>query len=178
MAILSDRDIKEYIKEGKLYIEPFVEKNLTPNGYDLTIEEIFIPELNEKVNEGETKISCMRGFLISTKEYIKLGGEITAQLWIRTTYARKGILSSFGKVDAGFEGNLTLSAFNASDNEVNIKIGDTFAQIVFERMKSLPEKLYVKRSGNYMGQKGVTLEKRRVNKNNPASKTQKAEVPE
>ena len=160
MGILSDKDIKDYIKEGKLYIEPFLEDNLTPNGYDLTVEEIFIPELNEKVKEDVVKVSCMRGFLISTKEYIKLGGEITAQLWIRTTFARKGILSSFGKVDAGFEGNLTLSAFNASDSEVTIKVGDTFAQIVFERMESTPEKLYEKRSGTYMGQKGVTMGKR------------------
>ena len=160
MGILSDKDIKDCIKEGKLYIEPFVEENLTPNGYDLTVEEIFIPELKEKVCEGVVKVSCMRSFLISTKEYIKLGGDITAQLWIRTTHARKGILSSFGKVDAGFEGNLTLSAFNASDNEIEIKIGDTFAQIVFERMESLPEKLYENRSGNYMGQKGVTIGKK------------------
>lgn len=163
MGILSDKDIKECIKEGKLYIEPFEEENLTPNGYDLTVEEFFIPELKEKVCEGVCKISGMRRFLISTKEYIKLGGDITAQLWIRTTYARKGILSSFGKVDAGFEGNLTLSAFNASDNEIEIKVGDTFAQIVFERMESLPEKLYEKRSGNYMGQKGVTIGKKEGN---------------
>jgi dCTP deaminase len=159
MAILSDSDIKECIKDGKLYLEPFSEENLTPNGYDLTIEEIFIPELKEKVCEGVCSISGMRWFLISTKEYIKLGGDVSAQLWIRTTYARQGIMSSFGKVDAGFEGNLTLSAFNGSDNPVNIKIGDTFAQIVFERMQNKPKELYEERSGNYMGQKGVTLGK-------------------
>ncbi len=159
MGILSDKDIKEHIKEGKLYIEPFKEENLTPNGYDLTVEEIFIPELKEKIGEDEAKVSGMRWFLISTKEYIKLGSEITAQLWIRTSYARKGILSSFGKVDAGFEGNLTLSAFNASDDTVKIDIGGTFAQIVFERMENRPELLYEKRSGTYMGQKGVTMSK-------------------
>jgi dCTP deaminase len=160
MGILSDKDIKEHIKKGKLYIEPFSEVNLTPNGYDLTIEEIFIPELDEKVNEGTAKVSCMRWFLISTKEYIKMSGEITASLWIRTTYARKGIISSFGKVDAGFEGNLTLSAFNGSDHSVDIKIKDTFAQIVFQKMECQPDKLYEERSGNYMGQKGITMDKK------------------
>lgn len=164
MAILSDSDIKECIKDGKLYLEPFSDEKLTPNGYDLTIEEIFIPELKEKVCEGVCGISGMRWFLISTKEYIKLGGDVTAQLWIRTTYARQGIMSSFGKVDAGFEGNLTLSAFNASDNVVSIKIGDTFAQIVFERLQTVSEEPYEKRSGNYMGQKGVTLEKEKPEK--------------
>lgn len=178
MGILSDKDIKDCIKDGKLYIEPFSEENLTPNGYDLTVEEIYIPELKEKVREGIAKVSGMRRFLISTKEYIKLGCEITAQLWIRTTYARKGILCSFGKVDAGFEGNLTLSAFNASDNDINIKVGGTFAQIVFERMESRPEKLYEKRSGTYMGQKGVTMGKKSVLEENSGSKADKTEVPE
>ena len=102
----------------------------------------------------------MRWFLISTKEYIKLGGEITGQLWVRTSYARRGVISSFGKVDAGFEGNLTLSSFNASDSGVKIKVGETFAQIVFERMVNAPEQLYENRSGNYQGQKGVTQEKK------------------
>jgi dCTP deaminase len=160
MGILSDKDIKEHIKKGKLYLKPFSEVNLTPNGYDLTIEEIFIPELDERINEGTAKVSCMRWFLISTKEYIKMSGEITASLWIRTTYARKGIISSFGKVDSGFEGNLTLSAFNASDHAVDIKIKDTFAQIVFEKMECQPDKLYEERSGNYMGQKGITIKKK------------------
>lgn len=160
MGILSDTDIKEYIKEGKLYIEPFSEENLTPNGYDLTIDEVYVPELKEKIKKGFAKVPCMRWFLISTKEYIKLGGEITGQLWVRTTYARKGVISSFGKVDAGFEGNLTLSSFNASDSGVKIKVGETFAQIVFERMENAPELLYEKRSGNYQGQKGVTQEKK------------------
>jgi dCTP deaminase len=160
MSILSDTDIKEYIKKGRIYIEPFIEENLTPNGYDLTIEEVYIPELKERVREDMAEISSMRWFLIATKEYVKLGGEVAAQLWIRTTHARRGVLSSFGKVDAGFEGNLTLSAFNSSDHPLKIKVGDTFAQMVFEKMESTPAKLYEERSGSYMGSKGVTLDKK------------------
>ncbi|UCF09245.1 MAG: dCTP deaminase [Thermoplasmata archaeon] len=158
--MLSDRDIKDYIRKGKVYIEPFFEENLTPNGYDLTIDEVFIPELKERVREAAAEISSMRWFLISTKEYIKLGGEVAASLWIRTTYARKGVLSSFGKVDAGFEGNLTLSAFNSSDHPIKIRVGDTFAQMVFECLENASDKLYEERSGNYMGQKGVTMERK------------------
>jgi len=160
MVTLSDNDIKDYIKKGRIYIEPFFEENLTPNGYDLTIEEVYIPELKERIREDTAEISSMRWFLIATKEYVKLGGEVAAQLWIRTTHARRGVMSSFGKVDAGFEGNLTLSAFNSSDHPIKIRIGDTFAQMVFEKMKSTPAKLYEERSGMYMGSKGVTLVKK------------------
>ncbi len=160
IGILSDKDIKDYIKDGKLLIEPFSEVNLTPNGYDLVVEEVLIPELEKGFKEGVAEIPGKQWFLVSSKEYVRFSGEVTAQLWIRTTYARKGILASFGKVDAGFEGNLTLSAFNSSASTVEIKIGETFAQIVFEKMESLPEMLYEKRSGTYMRQRGVTLGKK------------------
>lgn len=160
MAILSDKDIQDYIKEKKLDIEPFFQENLTPNGYDLTVEEVYIPELDKRIEEGVAKVSSKQWFLIGTKEYVKLSGNITAQLWIRTSFARKGIISSFGKVDCGFEGNLTLSAFNSSNKTVDIKIGKTFAQMVFEMMERPPEELYEKRSGRYMGQRGVTLERK------------------
>jgi len=152
--ILSDRDIVEAIVRKQLSIEPFSRKNLTPNGYDLTVDEIMITKTGEKIKEGKVKIPTMTHFLVSTKEYVKLTG-VAGSLWIRTTFARKGIISSFGKVDVGFEGNLTLSAFNAG-SEIEIGAGERFAQIVFERITK-PEMPYFQRSGNYMGQKGITL---------------------
>ena len=91
MGILSDRDIKAAIKEGILSLEPFAEDNLTPNGYDLTVEEVYIPDTDDKVKEGSAGIAGRQTFLVGTKEYVKLSGEITAQLWLRTTYARQGI---------------------------------------------------------------------------------------
>jgi len=147
--ILSDRDIKKAIAKGEIFIEPFNEKNLTPNGYDLTINEIFIDGERKK----EANIPPLKWFAISTKEYIKVGN-MAAQLWIRSTYARKGIMASFGKVDAGFEGCLTLSGFNSKD-EINLKQGERFCQIVFERLSSEPLKPY---NGKYKGQMGIRLE--------------------
>ena len=146
--ILSDRDIKEAILRKSVQIEPFSEDNLTPNGYDLTVGEIYI----EGEKKKEAKIAPLKWFAISTKEYIKLK-DVTAQLWIRSTYARKGVLSSFGKVDVGFEGCLTLSCFNARQ-EIEIKEGDRFCQIVFERLASKPSKYY---EGKYKGQKTIKL---------------------
>jgi dCTP deaminase len=67
-------------------------------------------------------------------------------------------MASFGKVDAGFHGTLTLSCFNASDENVEIPIGDRFSQIVFERLESKPSELYEKKSGSYHKQRGITLD--------------------
>ncbi|MEM2935429.1 MAG: dCTP deaminase [Candidatus Thermoplasmatota archaeon] len=146
--ILSDRDIKKYILNGEIEINPFEEGNLTPNGYDLTIGEIYLDGKRRR----KTKIKPFTWFAISTREYIKIKN-LTAQLWIRSTYARKGIFASFGKVDAGFEGCLTISCFN-SFQEIEISEGDKFCQIVFEKISSKPEKYY---NGKYKGQRKVKI---------------------
>jgi dCTP deaminase len=157
MSILSDRDIIEAFKTQDLDIEPFVEKNLTPNGYDLSIEEVFIKKNDEYVKKGKALIPPLSWFAISTREFVKMGPKITSQLWIRSSYARKGILASFGKVDAGFHGTLTISCFNANDESLEIPIGDRFCQIVFENMENVPSELYDKKSGNYQNQIGIKL---------------------
>ena len=157
MTILSDKDIEKNIKLKQLDIEPFDNKNLTPNGYDLTISEIYISNKNTHINEGLALIPPKTWFVISTKEFIKMGSDITSQLWIRSSYARKGIFASFGKVDAGFHGTLTISCFNSNDIEIEIPIGDRFCQIIFEELSSTPSELYEKKSGNYQNQKGIKL---------------------
>ncbi len=146
--ILSDKDIREAILKGDISIEPFRKENLTPNGYDLTIKEIYI---NGEIKE-KAIIQPMTWFAIATEEYIKLKN-VTAQLWLRSSYARKGLLSSFGKVDAGFEGCLTISCFNTCQ-QIELKRGDTICQIVFEKMLSKPSKYY---EGKYRGQRSIKL---------------------
>ncbi|UCB58833.1 MAG: dCTP deaminase [Thermoplasmatales archaeon] len=157
MSILSDVDIKNYVEENVLGIEPFIEKNLTPNGYDLSIDEVYIKKNDEHIKEGMAVIPPLSWFAVSTKEFVKMGPLITSQLWIRSSYARKGVMASFGKVDAGFHGTLTISCFNSNDTPLEIPIGDRFCQIVFEKMNSIPSELYDKKSGNYQNQRGIKL---------------------
>ena len=157
--ILSDLDIIELIDNDELGIEPFVKKNLTPNGYDLSIEEIYIKKTDENIKDGIAKIPAHTWFAISTKEFVKMGPKITSQLWIRSSYARRGVMASFGKVDAGFHGTLTISCFNSNDEVLEILIGDRFCQIVFENMNSIPSELYDKKSGNFQNQRGIKLKK-------------------
>ncbi len=157
MAVLSDTDILASLSDGDLKIEGFLEKNLTPNGYDVTIEEIWIPSTDERFKDGTVCVPGNSWFVIGTKEYLVLPLTLVAEIWIRTTWVRKGILSSFGRIDAGFNGNLTFSAYNASKNEVEVPIGERFAQVVFEELRSPPKKSYKERSGNYHCQRGITL---------------------
>jgi dCTP deaminase len=153
------------LENGKLTIENFEEKNLTPNGYDATIEEILFED--SVCREGAMAIKSLGWFAVSTKEYFKMGESTAAQIWLRTSWARKGIQASFGKIDAGFEGTLTFSGFNASAKPVELKIGDRFAQVVFETLSSNPLKTYDQRSAHYAGQRGITLEPKHRKQNGP-----------
>ena len=158
MSILSDEAILAALDVGEIEIEPFDSGNLTPNGYDLSIKEIEIPK-GQKVSEGELSIPAGKRFAVSTKERIACGPNICAQLWLRTSWARKGIICSFGKIDSGFDGTLTLLGFNSGEEAVKLVTGETFAQMVFEMMTGPATSLYSERSGNYQNQSGVTWSK-------------------
>ena len=157
MAVLSDTDIIAMLAEGSLKIEGYCEGNLTPNGYDVTIQEVLIPSSGQRISDGVASVPGSSWFVIGTKEYLILPANLVGEIWIRTTWVRRGILSSFGRIDAGFNGNLTFSAYNASREAVEVPIGERFAQVVFEELRSPPVKSYKERSGNYQGQRGITL---------------------
>ena len=154
---LSDGEIVELVKAGTLGIEPFDEARLTPNGYDLEIREVASPPA-PPVSRGVSRLPAGTRFAVSTREYVRLPDFLMGNLWLRTSWARKGVLASFGVIDAGFEGELTLGAYASA--EVEVEVGKTFAQMVFFRLGRPAIKPYAKRSGNYQGQRGVTLEPR------------------
>lgn len=156
--MLSDSDILSRLSDGSLKIEGFEEANLTPNGYDVTVGLILIPSTGEKISSGMAVVRGGTRFLIGTKEVISMPPDLAGQIWIRTSWARKGIVSSFGIIDAGFVGNLTFSALNASQDPVEVRVGERFAQVVFIPLHTPSEKGYGSRSGNYQGQRGITLE--------------------
>src|SRR5438552_12074474 len=100
MALLSDGDIRRYLAKGELRIEPFDEKNLTPNGYDVTIEEVLVPSSNDRTTRGVAKVPPATRFAVSTRESVGLGRHIAGQLWLRTTRARPGGPPLCGMIDA------------------------------------------------------------------------------
>ena len=61
--------------------------------------------------------------------------------------------------NSGFKGSLTLLGYNSGKDSVKVKIGNTFTQIVFEKLSTNANELYAERSGNYQNQKGVTWSK-------------------
>ncbi len=160
MAILSDADILDAVRSGALGLDPFEERHLTPNGYDLTVAEVMVPDVHgtdQVFRDGPVSVPPRERFILSTREVVRMPPDVAAQLWLRTSWGRRGVLAQFGKVEAGFSGTLTVPAFNAAAAPVDVAVGDRFCQIVFERLSSSPRRLYAERSGHYQNQRGVTL---------------------
>ncbi len=157
MAVLSDRDILYGMQNGHIGITDFSERGLTPNGYDLRVAEVSVNGVVYGKDTEVVKVPPKTMFFVSTIERVRMGDDICGNLWLRTTWIRKGTIAAFGMVDAGFEGTLTLGSYNSSDSELEIPIGERYCQLVFQTMTSASEKSYAKRSGHYQGQTGVTL---------------------
>lgn len=146
--MISDLTIIEMLKNGKLVIQGFEESNLTPNGYDVRVDEIF-------VDGGGQVIGSKKFFIVSTIEYFKLPDDIAAQIWLRTTWARRGIITGAGLIDAGFEGKLNIMSFNSSESSIILERGERYAQVIFIYLDRSAGSPYRKRSGHYFGQSGI-----------------------
>jgi dCTP deaminase len=157
MAVWSDSDFLAARAAGSFAAEPWHGEDLTPNGLDLRIGHVLVPStMGEPQAEGTAVVPPMTRFQVGTRTVLQMPADAVGSLWIRSSFARRGVLASFGKVDAGFRGNLTLGAFNAGHEPLEVKIGDTFCQIVLHRMLSAPQRTY---HGKYQDQRGVTQAK-------------------
>lgn len=160
MPIWSDADLLRGVKDGRFGAEPWRPEDLTPNGLDLRVSHVLVPSAGDRaVTEGTVTVPPMSRFVVGTEAFLRMPDDAVGSLWIRSSYARRGVLASFGKVDAGFHGNLTVGAFNASHEELAVPVGDRFCQLVLEDLVTPPLSGYAARSGGYQNQRGITLSK-------------------
>lgn len=178
MAILSDKTIKEYLKEGKIIIEPIEdEKQIQPSSVDMRLGDEFKvfkvirkPYIDPKdeedvasymesavVKEGDAFIIHPNEFaLATTSEYVKLPDDLVARVEGRSSMGRLGVTMhvTAGFIDPGFEGKITLEISNIGSMPVALYPGQRVCQIVFETMTTPSEIPYghPDRNSKYMGQ--------------------------
>ena len=159
MALWSDADFLAAVQAGAFRAEPWHAQDLTPNGLDLRVAHVLVPSVSaEPVSSGTAAVPPMARFVVGTEAVLTMPPTAAGSLWIRSSYARKGVLASFGKVDAGFRGNLTVGAFHSGHEPLPIPIGDRFCQLVLETLQTPPTRDYGAK-GRYQDQRGVTLAK-------------------
>jgi len=168
--ILSDFDLWNYIRSGRLVIKPFREDVVRENGLDLRIgakiarmkpvDEVFDTHNDDEiarfyeVEEGDYFVIRPREHvLLHTLEYIKLPLDLMGFVNLRSSYARIGLSIPPTIIDANFEGELTIELIGG-EFPIKLYAGDRFIHVVFSKLSSPVERPY---SGKYQGQRGIRL---------------------
>lgn len=140
----SDSDLASALASGEISITPFSEQSLSSSGYDLRCaDDVSIPP-------GSSA-------LIHTLERVELPPSACAQMFIRSSFAREGLVGSFALIDPGFRGQLTLRIANLGAHPVKIGKGERIAQMVFHRLITPSKKPY---SGRYQESAGTVASRR------------------
>jgi len=153
--ILSDKDILKYLENKDLIIDPFNEDSLQSSGYDLRFGGEYILDGN-RFERGILELPPKKYGILSTLEKIGLKNLI-GDIKLRSSFCREGLIGSFGWVDPGWMGVLSLSVFNSGEKLVIIRKGERFAQITFIKLSSEVEKEY---NGRYKWSKSSEGSKR------------------
>ncbi len=178
MAVLSDRDIKKYLKDGKLVINGLIEDYIDPCSVDLRLGNKFrffkntelthvdtkqgvpeeVMEYAEKP-EGKPFIIHPREFVLGTTvEYIKIPKDLVATLDGRSSLGRLGVIvhSTANSFDPGFEGHPTLEISNISRVPVVLWPGSRICRLTFTKLSSPAETGYSEKKGKkYAKQEGT-----------------------
>jgi dCTP deaminase len=168
--VLSDRDIKKYIKEGKIKIKPKpnFEEQLGPCSLDLhlgNVFKIFKPsdypyldlkreiDFNDLMEEIKIKddapfILQPKAFVLTTtKEEFSLPNNLIARLDGRSSLARIGVVVHLtaARFDPGWQGKAVMELGNLSSMPVVLYAGITrICALTFEQLSSPAEIPYLK----------------------------------
>jgi len=160
--ILSDRDIKKYIKEGKIKVrpKPNFKEQLGPCSMDLHLGNIFktfkpsqYPYLDPKrkidfeevmeeikVEEGAPFILQPKSFVLTTtKEEFSISSDIMARLDGRSSLARVGVVVHLtaARFDPGWQGKAVMELGNIGTMPVILYAGTTrICALTFETLSS------------------------------------------
>jgi dCTP deaminase len=166
--ILSDKTIRLLLSQEKLSISPLEERQIQPASVDIRLGNSFcviesgsssILKMDSQAQyrsiTDETFLLLPGQFVLaSTLEYFRLPDDLTAFVEGRSSIGRLGLfIQNAGWVDPGFEGEITLELYNASNSAIELISGRRIGQLVFAQLDESAENPY---RGKYQGQRAAT----------------------
>ena len=184
--LLSDRDIRAELAEGRVVLEPFDEAMVQPSSVDVRIDKFFRvfenhryphidpaeeqPDLTRMVEPeaGEPFILHPGEFVLaSTYEVVTLPDDVAGRLEGKSSLGRLGLLthSTAGFIDPGFSGHVTLELSNVATLPIKLWPGMKIGQLCLFRLSSPAEHPYgsAQYGSRYQGQRGPTQSKSHLN---------------
>ncbi|MER5637781.1 dCTP deaminase [Kitasatospora sp. NPDC002227] len=184
--LLSDKDIRTEIDNGRVKIDPFDPAMVQPSSIDVRLDRFFRvfenhrypyidpsqeqPDLTRLVEpEGDEAFILHPGefVLASTYETVTLPDDIASRLEGKSSLGRLGLLthSTAGFIDPGFSGHVTLELSNVATLPIKLYPGMKIGQLCLFRLSSPSEHPYgSERYGSrYQGQRGPTASRSYLN---------------
>ncbi len=184
--LLSDRDLKAAIDDGRLVIDPYEPAMVQPSSIDVRLDRYFrvfenhrYPHIDpaEQQDEltrmvetaaGEPFILHPGEFVLgSTYETITLADDIASRLEGKSSLGRLGLLthSTAGFIDPGFSGHVTLELSNVATLPIKLWPGMKIGQVCVIKLSSPAEHPYGSAiyGSRYQGQRGPTPSKSYLN---------------
>ena len=177
--LLSDKDIRSEIEQGRIGLDPLDMDLLQPSSIDVRLDRFFRLFDNHRyayidpatqqddltrfveVKSDEAFILHPGEFVLgSTFETVSLPADVAARLEGKSSLGRLGLLthSTAGFVDPGFSGHVTLELSNVATLPIKLWPGMKIGQLCFFRLSSESENPYgsAKYGSRYQGQRGPT----------------------
>jgi dCTP deaminase len=178
-VLLSDRDIKAEIDNGRVVLDPWDPEMVQPSSIDVRLDRYFRlfdnhkypfidpaedqPDLTRlvEVEPGEPFILHPGEFVLgSIYETVTLPDDVAARVEGKSSLGRLGLLThaTAGFVDPGFTGHVTLELSNVATLPIKLWPGMKIGQLCFCRLSSPVENPYgsAKYGSHYQGQRGPT----------------------
>jgi len=155
--MLNKKEIKQLIEKTKL-IQNYInlDKQLTPNGFDLTVEKIFEFDSagaldfsnNERVLPQTKELLAQKmkpddkygwwdlkkgAYKVRTNEVINMPNNLVALAFSRTSLLRMGAFTQNGAWDAGFKGKSEFILVVENNYGIKIKENARIIQLLFLR---------------------------------------------
>jgi len=177
--LLSDRDIRAEVDDGRVVLEPYEPAMVQPSSVDVRLDRFFRvfenhryphidpaseqPDLTRLVEAEPDEAFVLHPgefVLASTFEVVTLPDDVAARLEGKSSLGRLGLLthSTAGFIDPGFSGHVTLELSNVATLPIMLWPGMKIGQLCFFRLSSPAEHPYGSAAygSRYQGQRGPT----------------------
>ncbi|MCT2586046.1 dCTP deaminase [Actinophytocola gossypii] len=177
--LLSDRDLRAELADGRLRIDPCDDAMVQPSSVDVRLDRYFrvfnntrythidpsqqqddLTTLVEAGDDGPFVLHPGEFVLGSTFEAVALPDDLAGRLEGKSSLGRLGLLthSTAGFIDPGFEGHITLELSNVANLPITLWPGMKIGQLCLFRLSSAAENPYgsTAAGSRYQGQRGPT----------------------
>ena len=188
--LLSDRDLKQAIKDGRLDITPYEEELVQPASIDVRLgrdiewlipyslegkDKAIDPSKDQTWRFAKSIFMKSKPFhigpgefmLAATMEQVTLPDNLAARLEGKSSLGRLGLFihTTAGFIDPGFSGHITLELSNATQFPIRLYPGMKIGQLCVLPMSSPVENAYGTSpvGSHYQDQYGPTLSRSHVN---------------